>query len=154
MPLDCLGKHEIGGGVAGVKRDHKVDLFSRVVLGNISAEKLKSVKAELFCHAVAIIHHVGLQIHARHAHLATQHVCEIVVCRKGKVAFAAAEVADAKLALARQMRKTIARQLQKAVDLAEFRLLFVADTSVFVADVKQTQKRLLAAQNIAFLSVV
>ena len=95
IPFHRLLQNEVGGGIAGVKRDDEVDLLLDAVLADVAREEGKPVEVKLFRHVVAVVDDVTLEIHARHDDASSQDVCEIVVRREGEIAFSAAEVADA-----------------------------------------------------------
>jgi len=122
-------------------------------LGDIAANKIKSFKAQPYCDRRAVVDDVLLEVYSRHADMSAEYVCEIMIYRKGKIAFAATEVADAHIAVG-EVFQYISDMLKKAVYLSEFRLLFVMYPSVYVGDAKKLQKRLVALEDIVFCIVV
>ena len=109
-------------------------LFACVVSCYVAAKELKTVKLQGVSDRITMLHYVGLEVNARHAHVAVQNVCEVMINRKGKVAFSATKIANTECTRFGKRRDAIAQKLQKAVDLSEFRLLFVVDSATLIAD--------------------
>ena len=73
---------------------------------------------------------------------------------KGKIALSAAEIIDQELSFARKIRINILDVFKESADLSEFMLLFVVNSTVFVADPKLAKKAFVARKNVIFLSVI
>ena len=123
-------------------------------LSGVAAEKFQTAPSEGARHKVTPINHVGFEIHPRHLNGSTENVGKIMVGGKGKIAFAATQVANTQLSRRGKCGQAIADQFQKSVDLTEFGLLFIVDAPVRVADVEQPQKRLVPLQNVRLAAIV
>lgn len=119
-PGNGFVQHQIGGGIAGVKRHDQCGRLRAFIGRDIPAKKMKPRKAEGAGRLLAIVNDIPLEIHAGHFHFIAENVGKIVINGKGKIAFSAAKIADADLPLW-QIGERIPHQFQKAVDLPEFR---------------------------------
>ena len=128
--------HKVGRGIACMQGNDELRGDGAFVFTHVAADEFKAVKVKRAGALVTMLDHVGLEIYARHRNGVAKHVCKIMVDGEGEIAFSAAKITDADLAL-RQRRKRIAHKLQKAVDLTELCALFVVNTSVFICYVKE-----------------
>ena len=153
-PFQRLAQHQIGSGVAGVQRDDHMHGRAEIVSGHVGTGEGKALHAEVAGDAIALGHDLRLHIHARHPHLAATDHGEIVIDGKGEIALAAAQIANVQNSLCGQGRFGIPNELEEAVDLTEFCLLFVIYAAVRVTHAQFPQEGLIALENVAFDLIV
>ena len=156
LPADRVGQGVVGGGIAGVERDHHVDLrVGKLVarhIGDLKAQALISVtRGDL----VAVLHHVSLKIIADDFGLHAAPHRKIIVQNKGEIGLAAAKVQNAD-AVGAIVPDPLSHQLHETVDLAEFIVLCPDDPEILCkhAEVDQRRDILTLTQDVILFPVV
>ena len=110
----------VGGGVAGVQRNHDICRRRRALV-QVAEFELQAGQAQPFGCAIAQLHQVGPQLDAGDVGLAAQGVSQVMVHREREIALAAAEVGDlnARLGLQRRGQHGMVEDLDELVDLLE-----------------------------------